>query len=204
MRMNPATKMMVMSDRYSRANNGNGGGGSDNTDRSGGRATPRTNTERGHTYDRTQDRARDDTRYGRDRNASRSYGYDPDVDVNQRGTRGRDEGEDGEEWRGERQQRQNGRKPQRMYAAGMAWTDDEDEDEEDGDEEVEDEDDDDPPLPFPDYKDPEPTKRMRRTQEEIIALIDEAVKAGCKRRCEIISYTGLTGMTVDRYWTKEE
>ena len=83
--------------------------------------------------------------------------------------------------------------------------DDEDEDEEDDeDEEVEDEDDDDPPLPFPDYEDPEPTKRIRRTQEEIIALIDEAVNAGCKRRCEIISYTGLTGMTVDRYWTKEE
>ncbi|MBO7276048.1 MAG: hypothetical protein J6V15_06725, partial [Clostridia bacterium] len=61
MRMNPATKMMVMSDRYSRANNGNSAGGGDNTDRSGGRATPRTNTAQGHTYDRTQDRARDDT-----------------------------------------------------------------------------------------------------------------------------------------------
>ncbi len=132
MRMNPATKMMVMSDRYGRANNGGGGGGggADNTDRSGGRATPRTNTERGHTYDRSQDMARDNTRYGRDRNASRSYGYDPDIEVNQRGPRGRNEDEDGEEWRGERQQRQNGRKAQRMYAAGMAWTDDEDEDEE--------------------------------------------------------------------------
>lgn len=112
MRMSPATKMMVMSDRYSRA-----GGGGDNTDRSGGRATPRTNTAQGHTYSRTQDMARDDTRYGRDRNASRSYGYDPDVEVNQRGAYGR-ETDDEDDWHGGSRG-----KPQRMYAAGMAWTD---------------------------------------------------------------------------------
>lgn len=111
MRMSPATRMMVMSDRY-----GKSGG---NEDRTGGSMrSPRTSTAQGHTYDRTQDRARDEpTRYGRERNASRGYGYDPDVDVNERGQHGKLGRDDDDDWDFKR------RKPQRMYAAGVAWTD---------------------------------------------------------------------------------
>lgn len=133
MRMSPTTRMMVMSDRYSRSN----GSGGDNTDRSGGRATPRTNTAQGHTYSRTSDMVRDNTRYGRERNASRSYGYDPDTEVNMRGPQRQyregeeddwdDEGEEQEPQRRQRHQKQ--KKPQRMYAAGMAWAEDDDDEE---------------------------------------------------------------------------
>lgn len=111
MRMSPATKMMVMGDRYKKSSERGY-----NEDWSESRG-PRTSTAQGHTYDRTQDRARDDTRYGRDRNASRSWGYDPDVEVNRRGQMGGYRDDDEEDWHG------SGRtKPQRMYAAGMAWT----------------------------------------------------------------------------------
>lgn len=110
MRMSPATKMMVMSDRYGKsASRGRGG----NEDHSPG--SHRTSTAMGHTYDRTQDMARSDERYGRDRNASRSHGYDPDVEVNERGQRGEDDDRDGP--------RRHRDGAQRMYAAGVAWTD---------------------------------------------------------------------------------